>query len=121
MRIMFLLLSTPAVTSISLGAAFSYVGFSSQTSDEDIFVTPSKAKKRKYVKKLGYNFKKGQPDRATKTVELTRLERVPIQRPTSALFSDIHIPTEDKTFDLMLSSEGKVILKNWYHQQVIRK
>ena len=51
--------TTPSTPSTSLGTSFSLIGLSSQTSEEEVFATPSKPKRKKYVRKPKYNIRKG--------------------------------------------------------------
>ena len=98
--------STPSTpVTASLGTAFSYVGISSQTSEEEVFVTPSNPKKRKYVKKRSQYFRKGVLPSAKRSFESPKSARCKPQRPVSALYKDIRFPRELKTFDVKLLSE----------------
>ena len=59
--------TTPATPSESLGASFSSFGFSSKTSEEELFATPSKRKRKRYIRKNTHHFSKGNRIAVTKT------------------------------------------------------
>ena len=97
--------TTPSTPSTSLGTSFSFIGLSSQTSEEEVFVTPSKPKRKKYVRKPKYNIRKGH----TLFVKPTHIGKktFKVSRPSSYLYKDVRFQIERKTYDVKLSSDGK--------------
>ena len=96
-------LSTPSTpVTAPLGTAFSYVGISSQTYEEEVLVTPSNSKKRKYVEKLSQYFQKGHLPFAKRSFESPKSARCKLERPVSALYKDIRFPRVLNTFDVKL-------------------
>ena len=90
--------STPGTPSGTLETAFSFARLSSQTSEEDVFVTPSNPKRKKYTKKRLQQFQKGHVPHLRTNTECSGHERVKVTRPKSALFNHTRFPREDKTF-----------------------
>ena len=101
--------TTPCTPSTSLGTSFSFCGLSSQTSEEELFVTPSKPKRKKYVRKPKYNLRKGHP----LYVKHTHIGKEPFKvvRPSTYLYKDVRFQQERKTYDVKLSSDQKEYLK----------
>ena len=51
--------TTSSTPSTYLGISFSYICFPSQTVAEEVFATPSKPMRKKYIRKPEHNFRKG--------------------------------------------------------------
>ena len=103
--------TTPASPATSLGAAFSYVGLSSQTSDDQLFHTPQPKRKR-LVKRKQYHYKKGVSPNVQHSSISPGSERVEVIRPTSSLYQDIHFERETLVKNIKLSAEGLEYSKN---------
>ena len=97
--------ATLATPSTALGTSFSLIGLSSQTSEEDLFATPSKPKRKKYTRKPKYNFRKGHTHAVKRTY--TGKEPIKVVRPSTYLYRDVRFQKEKNTFDVKLSSDGK--------------
>ena len=77
----------------------------SQTSEEDLFATPSKPKRKKYTRKPKYNFRKGHTHAVKHTY--TGKEPIKVVRPSTYLYRDVRFQQEKNTFDVKLSSDGR--------------
>ena len=111
--------TTPASPATSLGAAFSSVGLSSQTSDDLSFTTP-KPKRKRLVKRKIYPFKKGVTPFFQRSSKSPGRETVKVVRPTSSLYNDICFAKETKIDNIKLSSDGQEYRKMYHLQPVTR-
>ena len=111
--------TTPASPAMSLGAAFSYVGLSSQTSEDQISSTP-KLKRKRQVKRKVYPLKKGQLPFVLRSHKSPGSETVKVSRPTSCLYKDIHFETDTKVMNIKICSEGLEYSKIYHLQPITR-
>ena len=103
--------TTPASPATSLGAVFSHVGLSTQTSDDQVFSTP-KPKRKRLVKRKVYPFKKGHTINLKRSSLTPGTESVKFVRPTSSLYKDMHFARETNVVNIKLSADGLDYSKN---------
>ena len=101
--------TTPSTPSTYLGTYFSYIGLSSQTSEEQVFATPSKPKRKRYVRKLKYNLQKG--NTLAVKHKFTGQESAKVALPSSYFYKDLRFEKERETFDVKIYSDGKYYQK----------
>ena len=90
--------TTPASPATSLGAAFTYVGLSSQTSDDQHFSTP-KPKRKKYIKRRKFHYTKGGSPWVQRSSKDPSSDTIKVFRPTSSLYRDIRFAKEAKAYN----------------------
>ena len=82
--------ATPLSPGSSLGGEFSFINISSQTSD-GASATSNPQRRKKYVKRKSYPFKKGQRRPHSLPIETSpHSKRLKVERPKTALFSEIY-------------------------------
>ena len=75
---------------------------------------PPKPRKRKYVKKIVYNFKKGQApsmQNANQSSDTPQSKRMKVNKPKSAIFEEMRIPRETLPFSVKIKTGEKTIDK----------
>ena len=97
--------TAPSTPSTYLGTSFSYIALSSQTSEEQVFATPSKPKRKRYVRKPKYNLQKG--NTLAVKYKFTGQESVKEVRPSSYFYKDLRFEKERETFDVKIYSNEK--------------
>ena len=96
--------TTPLSPGSSLGGEFSFIDISSQTSD-GVSATSKTQRRKKYVKRKSYPFKKGQPrSRVVPIIDTPHSKKIKVERPQTAMFSDMRFPTPAGSYKIKTSS-----------------
>ena len=96
--------TTPLSPGSSLGGEFSYIDISSQTSD-GASATTKTPRRKKYVKRKSYPFKKGQPrPRVLNIVDSTHSKKQKVERPKTPMFSDLRFPKPAGSYQIRIDS-----------------
>ena len=96
--------ATPLSPGSSLGGEFSFINISSQTSD-GASATSNPQRRKKYVKRKSYPFKKGQRRPHSLPIETSpHSKRLKVERPKTALFSEMRFPSPAWSYQIKTGS-----------------
>ena len=85
--------TTPLSSPSALGSVFSYIELSGSQNSDEQFATPKTTRGKKYVKKRSGKFRKGEPQPQNPTEKASpRAKRHKLERPQTAMFSDMRFP-----------------------------
>ena len=105
--------ATPLSAGSSLGGEFSFIQISSQTSD-GVSGTPKPPRGKRYVKKRSGGYRKGQqqPPRSCPISNSPHMKRHKVERPRTAMFSDMRFPAPVGTYKIKTVSGEKATMQD---------
>ena len=105
--------ATPLSAGSSLGGEFSFIQISSQTSD-GVSGTPKPPRGKRFVKKRSGGYRKGQqqPPRIYPMSNSPNMKRHKVERPQTAMFSDMRFPAPVGTYQIKTVSGEKATMQD---------